>query len=173
MDSADRPPVITPRYLLPVLLLAFVLPAFGTDALALKPGVACNLLEDARLQARGGYRRASDERYRCASFRKNLTAGSTVPHDLMFFAEGNEKSVDRLGLELRIRSREDVQRALRILADTADDLSQRGIGQSLEPAVRTAILDGTDGRWMQNGFVLRLDRDAFAPTGFKMKFTIE
>lgn len=159
--------------LAPALLLLLAAPAFPAGGLALAPEPACRLLKEEGLQARGSYREASKGRYRCSSFHKNLNAGGAVPHDLLFFAEGNAETVDRLGLELRIRSREDVQRALRILADTAEKLAQRGISQSLSPEVRNTILAGTDGRWMLGANVLQLERDAFTAAGFELKFTIE
>lgn len=158
-----------------ILLFAIVVicsPNAAT-ALELSPDAACRLLEDEGLQARGGYLKASGERYRCASFRKDLTAGGVVPHDLRFFAEGDATRVDRLGLELRVRSREDVQRALHRLADTANKLMSRATNRSLEPVVRNTILAGTDGRWLLDGWDVRLERDVFAGAGFELKFTIQ
>lgn len=140
--------------------------------LALDPQTACAALAEQGLAARGGYRPIDGHR-RCTSARKPLAAGGTALHEIRFFAEGDEGAVHRLVLELALRSREDIQRAHRLLARYAATLTGRLLQAPLPAPVDEAILSGTGGRWSVAGRAYDLRRNTAGAGLYELRLVIE
>lgn len=168
-------PVSLYKYLPGALLSIGLLVAAGggrAAPLSLEPETACQVLADEGLGARGGYR-AIGKTYRCASSRKALDAGGGAIHEIRFYGNGDAASVHQLVLELYIRSREDIQRAHRILARNATTVTQRLLGTSLPDAVNDAILSGNSGSWPVGSRHYDLRRNTAGDGFYELRVTIE
>jgi len=149
------------------------LPASGASApLSLDPEKACAALAGEGLGARGGYRGRPGETHRCDSRRRTLVAGNGAQHEIRFSALGSEASVDELQLELTIRSRGDVQRAHRRLAEYADQLTRNTLGFGLPSAVEEAILSALNGEWTEGDRDFALRRTTVANGLYALRLTI-
>lgn len=157
--------------MLAALFLSVV--SIQATALSLEPETACGLLAEKGLSARGGYNRTADSHYLCASRRKPLLAGGAVPHEIRFTATGDEAHVDRLTLELDVRTREDIQRGHRLMTEYATALTQRGLGTDLPSQVNDAILSATNGNWTIDGSTYTLRRQTQFGPGYQLILTIE
>lgn len=166
-DSRTRPAA-------PLLLAGALLAAGAGSAepLALDPARACQVLSDEGLGTRGGYRAAGDI-HRCASARKPLVAGGAALHELRFYCDGSAAAVERLGLDLYVRSRQDIQRAHGILARNATTLTERLLGRPLPEPVGDAILAGTSGAWVVDGRHYGLRRNTAGDGIYELNLTIE
>ncbi len=141
--------------------------------LALDPTTTCSVLKPEGLQARGGYKRISGATFRCASRSKPLTSGGGKAHEIRFYATGTEDSIDLLGLELAVYSREDMQRSHRRMQQYAAKLTERTLNMALPTEVSNAILGGVvSSRWSVNHRVFTLFRKSLLPWGHKLEMII-
>ena len=149
------------------------LPATGASApLSLDPEKACSALSGEGLGARGGYRGRPGETHRCDSRRKTIVAGNAAQDEIRFSALGSEQSVDELRLELTVRSRGDVQRAHRRLAEHADQLTRNTLGSGLPSPVEDAILSALNGEWTEGDRNFALRRTTVANGLYALRLTI-
>ena len=145
----------------------------GVSPLALDPASACTALKPEGLQARGGYKAVPGAGFRCASGRKPLTTGGAKAHEIRFHAAGTEDGVERLGLELAVYSRENMQRSHRLMVAYATALTARTLHMTLPEAVSDAILGGVvSGRWRVNHREFTLLRKSLSPWGHRLEMTI-
>ena len=143
----------------------------GAGGWGLPPEKACTLLDDRRLAARGDYRQNGDV-HQCRSARRNITGSNDVPHDIRFVGQGDASMVRQLRLELRVNSRSGIQRALARLADDAESLARRSLGEPLPSAVREAILGPVAGQWVVNGRTVTLRRITAGRGLFELRLSI-
>jgi hypothetical protein len=149
------------------------LPATGVSApLSLDPETACSALADVGLGARGGYRGRPGGTHRCDSRRKTIIAGNAAQDEIRFSALGSEHAVDELRLELTIRSRGNVQRAHRRLAEYADQLTRNTLALGLPAPVNEAILSAVNGEWTGGGRDFALRRTTVADGLYALRLTI-
>lgn len=146
-------------------------PSVAAD-LKLEPTAGCALLADRGLRPRGGYRQ-SGETFVCRSARRVIPGGGELSHDIRFVGEGDADAVRVLRLELRVHSREGVQRALTTLADDASVLVERATGAPLPAATRGAILGATPGEWPVGEHVVFLRRQTAGVRLFELRFSLQ
>lgn len=170
-----RNPAPPSRYAMAGLLALGIalLPTTGVSApLSLDPEMACSALAGAGLGTRGGYRGQPGETHRCDSRRKPIVAGNAAQHEIRFSALGSGQSVDELRLELTIRSRGDLQRAHRRLAEYAEQLAQNTLQANLPAPVKEAILSAVNGEWTEGGRTFALRRTTVANGLYALRLTI-
>jgi hypothetical protein len=140
--------------------------------LNLEPTEGCGLLADRGLRPRGGYRQ-SGEAFVCRSARRKIPSGGELSHDIRFVGEGDADAVRALHLELRVHSREGIQRTLAILADDASVLVERATGAALPDAARGAMLGATPGEWPVGEHVVSLRRQTAGVRVFELRFSLQ
>ena len=141
--------------------------------LALDPTTVCSALKPEGLQARGGYKGIPGAKFRCASRSKPLTSGGGKSHEIRFYATGTEDSVELLGLELAVYTREDMQRSHRKMVEYATTLTARTLNMALPTEVSDAIMGGVvGGRWSVDHRVFTLLRKSLSPWGHILEMTI-
>jgi len=144
----------------------------AATGLDLEPAAGCGLLADRGLAPRGGYRQTG-EAFLCRSARRNILGGGDVAHDIRFVGQGDADAVRALRLELRVNSRQGVQRALATLAEDAGVLVERATGVSLPAAARDAVLGATPGEWPVGAHVVSLRRLTAGVRLFELRFTLQ
>ena len=80
--------------------------------------------------------------------------------------------MDELQLELTIRSRGNVQRAHRRLAEYADQLTRSTLQANLPAPVEEAILSAVNGDWTEGGRDFALRRTTVANGLYALRLTI-
>lgn len=140
--------------------------------LSLDPQLVCNALADEDLEARGGYKKVLADGYRCASPKKNLNAGGGKVHEITFYASGNVEAVSRMGLELSVYSKQDMQRAHRLMKETAERLMQRTLGMALPTEVADAIMGAVSGHWIVAGRQFSLRRKSLPFWGHELTLSV-
>jgi hypothetical protein len=140
--------------------------------LNLEPAAGCGLLADRGLRPRGGYRQTG-EAFVCRSARRKIPSGGELSHDIRFVGEGDAGAVRALHLELRVHSREGIQRTLTILADDASVLVERATGAALPDAARGAILGATPGEWPVGEHVVSLRRQTAGVRVFELRVSLQ
>lgn len=136
--------------------------------LGLDPNTVCNALRPEGLQARTGYKGSPDSRYRCDSKKKTLNAGGGTPHEIRFYATGQADSVELLVIELAVHSKQDMQRAHRLMKEYADALTQRTLSMALPAQVADAIMGAVSGRWSIDGREFSLRRKSLPYWGHEL-----
>lgn len=152
--------------------LLFFIGSASAGGLQLQPAVACDLLSDQRLGARGGYR-ANGDVYQCRSPSRPMTGGGEPNNSLRFLGRGTAQKVSHLILELQVNSLSAVQRAHRQLADRVRILFERAIAQTLPDEIEAAILSAVQGQWSVNGYAVRLERIVLGGPGYTLRLHIE
>jgi hypothetical protein len=152
-------------------VIAMLFPVAGA-ALDLDPEEACSALADAGLPTRGGYSSRRDGTFRCDSRRRTIVAGEGAQDEIRFSALGTEQAVEELRLVLTVRSRGNVQRAHRRLAEYAGGLAQDLLQTTLPQAVTDAILSAVSGSWESNGLTFGLRRSTVADGLYALRLSI-
>lgn len=132
------------------------------------PTIACGLLADQRLPARGGYRERRDGAYGCRSAPQRLAVGRPLPHEVLYQAVGDRGRVAQLQLELALRSPGEVRPAYRELARLAGLLTVRALDQPLPAEAAQAIGIGVPGTWGVAGAEIALERIAGAEPALRV-----
>jgi hypothetical protein len=117
--------------------------------------------------------RQTGEAFVCRSARRKIPSGGELSHDIRFVGEGDAGAVRALHLELRVHSREGVQRTLTILADDASVLVERATGAALPDAARGAILGATPGEWPVGEHVVSLRRQTAGVRVFELRVSLQ
>lgn len=163
----------SPRFFVLLFAAALISPAAAAgEGLALEPSAACQLLSDQGLGARGGYRSLGDV-YECRSRRLPLIGGGQPNNSLQFSARGTADVVDSAMLELRVNSRDAVQRAHRQLLEAAQAMSKGAVGQPLPAEAEAAILSAVRGSWSVDGHTVTLDRVVLGGPGYELRLRLE
>jgi hypothetical protein len=140
--------------------------------LELDPTRVCKVLQNEGLQVRGVYTRQGSGGYQCASHRKALNAGGGKSHEIRFLASGAADKVQQLGLELSVYSKQDMQRAHRLLVEYADLLTRRALDMPLPAEVSAAIMGAVTGQWSLSKRSFRLRRASLPNWGHELRLTI-
>jgi hypothetical protein len=140
--------------------------------LALDPATTCQILASRGLAARGGYRQIPGDDYRCASSKKTLNAGGGKVHEIQFYATGQADRIDRLVLHLAVYSKQDMQRAHRLMQETANALTQGILHRDLPAEVTAAIMGAVSGHWQSGGREFILRRSSLPYWGHELRLVI-
>ncbi|MEN8176751.1 MAG: hypothetical protein ABFS23_13380 [Pseudomonadota bacterium] len=165
LSSATLRIGLTPMVLLGMFSAASV-------AATLAPDDACHFLADERLDTRGGYRPLGESAYQCASPERALTAGGHPPHDIRYVVQGTQDQATELSLTLRVQTREDIQRAHRILEEHAAALTAKVTGSDLPPEAGDAILSAIEGEWTIGNTRVTLRRNTAGTARYELIFTL-
>jgi len=163
------------RFKLALILLlgtAFYVTPAWSGAIQIAPDEACNLLADAGLRTRGGYRETGSS-FHCRSQWRAATGGSRADNSIRFLAQGTEDLVTQLNLELRVNARAGIQRAHRSLADRARTLMRNALNTAMPDEIEGAILAGVRGSWSVQGSTVTLERISAPGTGYELRLRIQ
>jgi hypothetical protein len=142
------------------------------NGLRLEPETACHFLADERLQPRGGYRPTGTGGYRCASPSRPLSAGFPVTHEIRYLAQGDRDAVTTLILLLDVNSREDIQRAHRVLLERTERLVDLALDSEVPEAAAQAIMAGGRGSWPVAAAELTLARSPSRAGAYELRVEI-
>ena len=145
------------RIRLALLVLFVAVASQAVQAAELAPAEACALMEEEGFRG-SAYAEFEPGRYRCSSLRKTLIQGEPASSDVRFLVTGNASEVQKLVLELRMRSGRAPQQVLVRFSRYAAVLLEKAAGAEMPAEVDAAIRSAVAGEWQQGESRLKLER---------------
>ncbi len=136
------------------------------------PEQLCHWMKTEKFGGSSDYRVQKNDLFRCSSSRKPISQGEPVLSDVRYIAEGSERAITEVRLEMQMRSFRQPQGTLRKFGQYAQSLTQNTLAVDLPEETLNALLAGITGEWTVAGKQVSLEKVQNYGTSYDYLFRI-